>query len=96
MKGSGGVAPNVTQRTGSDMDEPKTSMGIAPITIKGREYRVGRILRFVVGLVAVFHAVIWGPYDDLKVFGAKLVVGILFVDPTLLKDATTFWKSRSG
>jgi len=78
------------------MTRPKTSTGIAPVTIKGHEYSVGRILRFLVGLFVIVHAIVWGPYAILYVFGAKLVVGVLLVDPVLLKDAATFWKSRSG
>ena len=70
--------------------------GIAPITIKGQEYSLGRILRFIVGLFVIIHAVVWGPYAILYVFGAKIGVGILLVDPELLKSVSTFWKSRNS
>lgn len=63
-----------------------------PVVVRGKEYKPGRILRFLVGLAVVFHAVVWGPYADLAVMGIKIAVGLLLVDPKLLAA----WKSRNG
>ena len=78
------------------MSEPKTSMGIPPFTIKGHTFRIGRIVRFVIGVTFMLNGLFKGPYDDLKIWGIKLAVGALLIDPTLLKDAMSAWKSRNG
>ena len=77
------------------MTEPKTSMGIPPVTIRGHTFSIGRILRFVLGVCVISHTafVYHGPWQSE---GVRFVIGGALIDITMLTQGFAAWKSRNG
>jgi hypothetical protein len=63
----------------------------------GKEYSWGRMIRFVAGLGIIGYTLVKGPTDiGTTIFIVQLGVGGMLLDPKLVKQAFTFWKSRNG
>jgi len=77
------------------MNFQTTQLGLPPVTVHGKEYSIGRIVRFLVGIALLFHAAIFSK-DVLWFRAAEGAVALLLVDVKLFNVLSDAWKSRNG